>query len=486
VADTDGDGYNDGDELNIYGTDPANATDYPENVPSFENKVYVPFSTTKYSDNSDSKTEVYVVNEGSAETEVIVKFFTDTGALSSQPLTRTIPANGCATFSPTNNLYASHIGWAQVESANTVKVAATVYFFGENGEVKSSYAIPGTSSLTAKAYVPHIAEQLNQWKTYVGIANPNSENISATFTPVESDFVSLASFGTSMFSKKYEVVSDIFGGNYPYGSSQREYWWGTLQSDNEKGFSAVEFFEQNNDTNKIYQVGGLLLDDRTATEIVIPHVETQWLWWTGLALNNPNSESVTITVIPYDVDGNQLETSTFTLEAGKKYVNLVQGFWTDNGLEYPESTAWLKVISDKPVTGFALFGLLSSNPEADNYVDDLAAIEPITEYKTEIMFPYVIYSGSEHNEWSGIGLINAGDENATLTLTGYNAHGEVVGTDTLTVNAKQKLVKLVDDSLISGLKEDVKWIKVVSDKPVAGFELFGGTNHRYLNGIPAL
>jgi len=486
VKDTDGDGFNDGDELNVYKTDPANATDYPTNVPSYNNKVYVPFSSTEYADSSDTKTEVYVVNEGETETEVIVKFFTDLGALSSQPLTKTINSKGFAVFSPTNNLYPAHIGWVEVESASTVKVAATVYFLGNDGEVKSSYAIPGTSSLTTKAYVPHIAEQVNQWKTYLSIANPGNSDISANFTTGAGDSVSVAGFGTSMFSNKYEIVSNLFGGNFPSIPSQRENWWGSLTTENTTGFSAVEFFEQTNETSKIYQVGGLLLDDRASTEIVIPHVETQWLWWTGLALNNPNTASATITVTPFDAEGTQLETSTFSLAAGKKYVNLVQGFWTDNGLEYPTATAWLKVTSDNPITGFALFGLMSGDPEADNYVDDLAAIEPIMDYSSELMFPYVIYSSSENSQWSGIGLINAGNENAQVTLTGYNAHGEVAGTSTLTLNAKQKLVKLVDGSLITNLSKDVKWIKVTSDKPIAGFELFGGTNHKYLNGIPAL
>ena len=286
-----------------------------------------------------------------------------------------------------------------------------------------------------------------------------------------------------------DIYTDIFNSNFPYEPTDKAHWWATVQSNGGQfvameAFSQERFDDESDPTPLMSQVGALLLTDETSTEVIIPHVDTHWLWWTGVVINNTADTDATITMTPYDADGNALTPVTFTLAANSKAVNLVQGFWTSNDATYPENTSWIKITSDQPITGYELFGIDPTKGSDNNGEDALAGVRPIMNPSTSIAFPYVFTQTD--TEWCGIVVINANEQTANLTIEAYNALGEKVGEVTETLGANQKWVGVVDSNLIPGLTDDVKWIKVTSNVPVGGFALFGDLDRYYLSGYKAI
>ena len=100
--------------------------------------------------------------------------------------------------------------------------------------------------------------------------------------------------------------------------------------------------------------------------------------------------------------------------AGKgKYVGAIPA------LGLPDGTAWFKIESTGPLSGFELFGTTDGN-QLGAY-----AAGGGTGAKTGI-FPKI-----EKNGWTGIAFVNTEDTAASVTLTAYDDEGTVVATRTL-------------------------------------------------------
>ncbi|NOZ13562.1 MAG: S8 family serine peptidase [Acidobacteria bacterium] len=482
VADTDGDGTNDGAELNATpSTDPANATDSPT-IPSYTNKVYIPLTVTNYDRDEEDFTSIYVVNPNLSSAKVVVLFYDKKGELVQTPIERTLGANGWRVFMADNNLDPSDQGWAVVMSNKEVKAMAGVDIYNADGSEQSAAAIPGTGTLSNMLYVPHIAEQTNQWNTMISVANPGTGSVSAQFVPQGGTAIDIPDFSGVDTSNFLDVVQDLYNGTYPFSSSDSSHWWGKIVSN--AGIVGMEVFVQENDN--LNQAAALLLNETTSNEIVIPHVETSWLWWTGIALNNPNASTINVTFTPYDDNGNELTATSFTMDAGEKLAKLVQSFWADG--EYPDGVKWIKVTADAPITGYELFGIDSSGDASSK--DALAGVEarPLDAGSSELVYAYTPKLTS--NVWSGIVLLNAGDSLANVTINGYNAVGEQVAHTTKLLAKGKRVVSVVGgtgtNDIFSSVTDDIRWIKVTSDQPIHGFELFGDQNFMYLSGVNAL
>ncbi len=483
VADTDNDGTNDGAELNATpSTDPANATDRPD-LPSYTHKVYIPLSITQFDRENELLTDIYVVNPNNSSASVAVIFYNTTGEVVQTPITRTLKANGWRIFPADNNLDPSDVGWAVVMSNRDVKAFTNIQQLYASGEVELTAAVPGTTTLSTTLYVPHIAEQTNQWDTMISVANPGDGTLSAQFTPQGGTALDIPDFGATHSSNMLDVIDDLYNGNYPFSSSEPSHWWGQITATG-SGILGMEVFSQEN--ANLNQAAALLLNGDTSTEIIIPHVETSWLWWTGIALNNPNTNAVNVTFTPYDNDGNVLQAVSFTMDAGEKMAKLVQSFWAEG--EFPEGVSWIRITSDAGITGYELFGIDSSHDTSSK--DALAGIEalPASAAGSMLVYPYTPKLTSAF--WSGIVLLNASDSLANITIRGYNALGEQVATTTTFLGAGRRVVSVVGgtgaNDIFSDVTDDIRWIKVTADRDIFGFELFGGQNFMYLSGVNAL
>jgi hypothetical protein len=98
--------------------------------------------------------------------------------------------------------------------------------------------------------------------------------------------------------------------------------------------------------------------------------------------------------------GTALSPSTFSLAGKGKYVGLV------SALGLSSQTAWLKIDSSSPITGFELFATWDGNLLAANAGGGTGA--------TSGIFPKIEKSG-----WTGIAFVNTEGIGASVTLTAY-------------------------------------------------------------------
>lgn len=487
-ADTDGDGTSDLDELSDTDSDPTNATSKSIPMP-MANLYYLPFTSVEYNNSQEYRTDVFIGNTSGNDATIRLYVVDKNGDLMSAPRDMTLEGNGWIQVPIGPGMVPSMIGWVAVSSDRELAVAGDVRVVAGDGTTLYSFGIPATETLASMLYVPHVAERTNQWTTNIGVANAGLMTptpVEATFTPQGGSAATIPDFGAVASSNYVDVINGIYTGSYPFDASASDHWWGTVEASGATKASVLvgmESFTQIREDRQMFQSAGLLLNGDASTEIIIPHVTTRWLWWTGIALNNPNETAASVTMTPYDADGTALTPTTFSLASGAKMVRLVESFWTEQALAYSEDTAWIQVTSDLPITGYELFGIDSSGDASDNK-DALAGVEALIHSSTTLRF--VRTPKANDWTWAGIVLLNAGQGSANLDIRAYNALGEEVGQKYDSLLPGQKIVEVVDDDLFGTLGNDVCWIEVTSSQAIFGFELYGGQDFLFLSGIPAL
>jgi hypothetical protein len=214
------------------------------------------------------------------------------------------------------------------------------------------------------------------------------------------------------------------------------------------------------------QMDGILLTDNTASTIYYPHVASDG-WWTGIVAYNPSQSVCTITITPYSAQGTPLTPSTRSIAGKGKYIGTV----TDLGL--PAQTAWFKIDSTRPLTGFELFGTADGK--------QLAAYTEVsgTGAKTGV------FAKIEKNGWTGIAFVNPEASAAAVTLTAYNDNGTTVATRVLPVGGHAKVVNRAE-AIFSQNIRSATYIAYSSDRNVVGFQLNGTSDGMLLDALPGL
>ncbi len=211
---------------------------------------------------------------------------------------------------------------------------------------------------------------------------------------------------------------------------------------------------------------GILLTDKTASTIYYPHVDNNG-WWTGIVAYNPSASECTITITPYSAQGTALTPSNQSIPGKGKYVGLV------SELNLPPATAWFKIDSPQPLSGFELFSTLDEN--------QLAAYAGGSGPAKTGVFPKIEKAGG----WTGIAFVNTEVSAASVTLTAYNDNGTVVATQVLPVGGHAKVVNYAE-SIFSQNISGATYIAYSSDRNVVGFQLNGSSDGTMLDGLPGL
>ncbi|MCX5824124.1 MAG: hypothetical protein NTY86_11655, partial [Deltaproteobacteria bacterium] len=207
--------------------------------------------------------------------------------------------------------------------------------------------------------------------------------------------------------------------------------------------------------------------DKTTSTLYYPHVADNG-WWTGIVAYNPSVSACNITITPYSAEGTTLTPLTPPPIPGKgKYIDAVAN------LGLPARTAWFRIDSTSPITGFELFGTIDGN--------QLAAYAGMggTGAKAGV------FAKIEKNGWTGIAFINTEANSASVTLTAYNDNGTVVATQSLSVPAHAKVVNN-PEWIFSQDISSATYIAYSSDRNVVGFQLNGSSDWMMLDGLPGL
>jgi hypothetical protein len=315
-------------------------------------------------------------------------------------------------------------------------------------------AIPAVKEVNASdIYISHI-DSSAQWWTGVSLVNTTAatKNLTITFNNGVSVPCTLNANQHSVFT-----IGSLL--NQPLQPDIR-----SAVITNASGIIGLELFGSHGDGN---QLEGVLLTDKTASTLYYPHVDDND-WWTGIVAYNPSESACTITITPYSASGTTLATSTLSINGKGKYVGTVAQL----GLH--AQTAWFRIDSTRPLSGFELFGTANGN--------QLAAYggNGGTGGKTGV-FAKIEKNGG----WTGIAFVNTEDGLASVTLTAYNDNGTVVATQVLPVSGHAKVVNLAEAIFAQNIGS-ATYIVYSSDRNVVGFQLNGTSDDMMLDGLPGL
>ncbi len=325
-------------------------------------------------------------------------------------------------------------------------------------------AIPAVKEVnTSDIYVSHIASDA-QWWTGVSLVNTTSttKDLTITFNTGQS-----VPFTLKANEHKAFTIGALL--NQPLQPDIR-----SALITNASGVIGLELFGGAGSGN---QLDGILLTDNTASAIYYPHVAGDG-WWTGIAAYNPSESACTITVTPYSAEGTLLPPSTLSIAGKGKHIGTVAA------LDLPTHTAWFKIDSTRPLSGFELFGSVDGN-EIAAYAGGGG-----TGAKTGV------FAKIEKKGWTGIAFVNAEAGTASVTLTAYRDDGSAVATRMLSVSGHAKVVNLAE-AIFSQDISGATYIAYSSDRNVVGFQINGtagdttmfdeGTSSgMMLDGLPAL
>jgi len=308
-------------------------------------------------------------------------------------------------------------------------------------------AIPAVKEVNASdIYISHIATDA-QWWTGVSLVNTTSATKEVTIT-----------FNNG------QSVPYIFNAN-----QHRAFMMPDAQSaviTNASGIIGLELFGSVSGGNLL---DGLLLTGNTASTIYYPHVASDNIWWTGIVAYNPSTLAGTMTITPYSAQGVPLTPFPLPIGGKEKYVGVV------SNLGLPAQTAWFKIDSTIPLSGFELFATHDGNQLAAYAGGGGTGAR-------EGVFAKIEKDGG----WTGIAFVNTEATAASVTLTAYNDSGTPMATQVLPVGPFAKVVKMADAIFVQDNFSIATYIAYSSDRNVVGFQLNGSADGMMLDGLPGL
>ena len=335
---------------------------------------------------------------------------------------------------------------------NSAAVQGYTKFF-----IAGSYraAIPAVKEVnTSDIYISHIASNADWW-TGVSLVNTTStpKQLTITFNNGESRSITL----NANEHRAFEIAQEFFN-NQPQPDIE------SAVITNASGVIGLELFGS---LGWGTQLEGILLTDKTTSTLYYPHVGGDG-WWTGIVAYNPSASQCTITITPYSAQGTPLTPLTPPPIAGKgKYIGAV------SQLSLPAQTAWFKIDSTSPITGFELFGTVDGQ--------QLAAYAE----KSGTGAKVGVFAKIEKNGWTGIAFVNTEATEASVTLIAYNDSGTELATQVLPVGGHAKVVNLAE-AIFSQDINGATYIVYSSDRNVVGFQLNGSSDGMMLDGLPGL
>ena len=313
-------------------------------------------------------------------------------------------------------------------------------------------AVPAVRTVnTSDIHIPHIASDADWW-TGISLVNTTTtpKSLTIAFDNGENRQISLA----AREHKAFDIAS-LFD-NQPQPGIQ------SAVISNASGVIGLELFA----TYSGSQMEGVLLTDETASTLYYPHV-THDGWWTGIVAYNPSELGCTITVTPYSEQGGALTTSTLSIAGRERYVGAVED------LDLPAQTAWFRIDSTRPLSGFELFGT-DDNGRVAAYAGGGGTLA------TGGILPKI-----EKNGWTDIVLVNTEAAAASLTLTAFNDSGVPVATQAISVGGRAKVVRHPQEIFSQDISS-ATYMVYVSNRNFVGLQLNGSLDGTMVDGLPGL
>ena len=397
------------------------------------------------------ETEICVINTSNSRTvNGTFKAYNNSGGLVSQIDDVILPPHGRREITVGDEFAdPASIGYIIFESDSETVAGYTKFY--TPGRYRA--AIPAVSEInTGDIYITHIASDAN-WGTGISLLNTTSspKTLTIEFDNGEEKTVELGSGEHKIF-----MVRSLFGGQPQPGIHS-----GVIRD--AAGVVGLELFTN----DKGNQMSGILLKGSTTGRIYYPHIATggPLNWGTGIVAYNPSDTGCDITVTSYTEAGDALAPATGTIPGKRQYMKLI-----GRDIILPAGTAWVEVEAESPITGFELFARTNL----------LAGYTGVGISGTEGIFAKIEKDGG-----TGIAFVNIEDNPAVVTLTAYDDSGTVRATQTVNLDAREKMLG-IPESIFTGDISSATYIGYSSDRETVGFQLNESSDGMMLDALPGM
>lgn len=368
------------------------------------------------------------------------------------------------------------LAWLRMES--DLELGAYVRYAHTNGKQMSM--VPWIPFAGHQVMVPHIARDTAQFFTEVGLVNAGLNAGSAFSFPYVDD-----PEGGDQGSVRADHPRVIPGLSGPlqkntfqyedlYGPETRSLQWDTLFSEDGLALVGVQHFGK----KATDQLAAVPLPRSALSELVISHINhDRQNFWTGLVLINTLPGILPVEIKTYMEGGFLHQDLYYEFEPFEKKTFLIS---QDNELGLSDIADWIMVTSyEGGLMGYEIFG------SPDGRV--MAALEPASKPSNMAVLPH---TPSSEELWSGLGVINLGDQAIGVQIGGFDDAGTIVAvSDNHYLKPREKMIATTDN-LFGELASSVSWIRVDTNLgQVSAFCLVGDRDREHLSayqGIPNL
>ena len=224
-------------------------------------------------------------------------------------------------------------------------------------------------------------------------------------------------------------------------------------------------------------LGGSLVSSASA-DVFFPHFDTTGGWQTYFGLINLGDQTEKILRRSYDLNGEPVASDTIELAPGQKveedasYLGIIK---TDSRCMSASTES-----GRDSLAGYIKFRNPSNGSKG-------RALVPLTmmEKAPKLVAPHIASNGYW---WTGIAVMNTGDNDSTVTFLAYDGEGNQIDASEYLMKAKQNFVHEASSIFPGTPAGQIASMKVLSHngQPLAGFMLYGSTHGLQLAGLPIL
>jgi YVTN family beta-propeller protein len=420
-------------------------------------------------------TGIAVGNPTAAGVSVTFTAYQPDGSLlaggATNPVTVTIPAGGVHTKLSTQIFgEVDFNGWVQATSSAT---GLTGFFLNLSGSSDLDGA--GSTVASSDILVPLAVEDTTV-ATELTILNVNPEAATATVTLYSQAGAVLLTKEVSLPSRGLlrQTLSDLFGAiNFSAASHLR------IRSNRPVVIHEVVANFQIPGNAQHRETGALTgRDPSPEKDNILPHFVSGGGWLSLVGLVNGSAITQEVTLTAYKDDGTLWTAGTnprtVTLEGNgalRTTAGDLFGF-SGSGL----TSGWIKVTSTLGfVSSYIGYGFETAS--------SLGMVEG-TPAGNAARFAVFSHVAEGLGYFTGLAVVNPGNESAEVEFFTLRADGSTVGKSTFTVGPNQHTARLFRELVPGSLQQSEGWGYLRSSKPVIGIVLFGTTNGAALGNVP--
>jgi hypothetical protein len=294
-------------------------------------------------------TQLHVANPGAAAATATFNLKGSNGAVRNT-VARSIPANGSVS-EKLDSIFAGEV----LDGSEYISVTASASLVPFEYLGNPPYRVEGLNGQSAAGgaatlYSPQYAVGGGNWATTLSIVNLEAVEGTVTLRLIDDNGVPVGVTRALPIasSGKIRVTDQDF---FVSAGNMLTQGYVEIKSSGPKLTGSVVFGDPAGNSF----AAALPLVAALQNDLVFSQVASDATWYTGLALLNPGSANVSATVAIYDRSGKLVQSIIQEIPAGRRVSGLLTQYFPSLA-STSISSGYIRVISDKPVASFALFG----------------------------------------------------------------------------------------------------------------------------------